>query len=94
MARKCSVSYGTFGAMTRTREENHLGVTLRYKSTQVGIDETKPWARAPMTEQPALDMLGLQGLPQRGIRLKMDHAQTREIAGAAVDIHPVRFIGG
>jgi len=48
---------------------------LPYKAAQMGIDESKAGARAPMAEQPALDMFGLQGLPQKGIRLQIDHAQ-------------------
>ena len=46
--------------MAGTREKDHFGVMLPDYSAQVGIDEGKPGARAPMPEQPTLDMFGLQ----------------------------------
>jgi len=46
-----------------------------------------------MAEQPALDMFGLQGLPQKGIRLQIDHAQGQVVARAPIAVDPGQFIG-
>src|SRR5262249_29017478 len=46
----------------------------------MNIDESEPRARSPMTQEPVLDVLGLERLLQKRIVLKIDHAKRQVLA--------------
>ena len=47
-------------AVSRTGHEDHVEIQFFDQAVQVDIDESQPWARAPMSEQAVLDVVGLQ----------------------------------
>jgi len=47
-----------------------------------------------VAEQAALDVLGLQRLPQQGVVAQVDHACREVVAGAPVGVERVQFVGG
>src|SRR5450755_5007325 len=47
----------------------------------------------PVSEQPVLDVLGLQGLAQQRIRPQVKHARAKIVTGTPVSIHFPQFVG-
>src|SRR5271165_408473 len=52
----------SWSTVSRTGHEDHVEIQFLDQAIQVDIDEGQPWARAPMSEQAVLDMVGLQRL--------------------------------
>jgi hypothetical protein len=71
-----------------TTDVDHVEVVFLDCPVEVHVDEVQPWRRAPVAEQPGLDVLGREGLAKQGIVQEIDLAD-----GEIVCRPPVRIDG-
>src|SRR5262249_39460081 len=71
-----------WGAVTRSREEDHVQVVFLDEPVEVDVNERKAGARSPMAEKPILDVLRLQRLAQERGVLQGKHAQAPGSVGS------------
>ena len=60
---------------------------------QMHVDEVLAGRRAPMAEQPRLDVLRLERLPQQRVVEQIDLADRQVVRGAPVRVHARQEIG-
>ena len=78
-------------AVAGTRHEDHIEVVALDDAIQVRPDERQRGARAPMPEQPMLDMLDVERLAQQGVVPQIDHADAKIVAGAPPCVDAPQF---
>ena len=78
-------------AVARPGHEDHVEVVLDDHPVEMHPDEGQRRARAPVAEQPVLDVLGLQRLLQQRIVLEVDHADRQVIARPPVGVHQLQL---
>ena len=81
-------------AVAGAGEEDRVQIIFVDQSIQVDIAERQSRARAPMAEQTALDVIGLERLSQERILLQIDHAHGQVIAGAPVSVNLLQLFFG
>ena len=77
--------------MARPREVDHVELTLADQPVGMGPDEGLARARAPMTQQAVLDVLGPQGFAQQGVVLQIDHSHRQVVGGAPPGINLIQL---
>ena len=70
-------------------QEDHVQVEFLDQAVQVNIGERQAGARSPVSEQPVLDVLGLEGFFQQRIVLQIDHAERQVVAGSPIGVSPL-----
>ena len=80
-------------AMPGAGEEDHVEVVFADDPVEVGIDEAQAWTRAPVAEQPALDVLGAQRLVQERIVAQVDHARGEVVARTPEAVRACQLLG-
>ena len=75
-------------SVPRTHHVHHVQVPRRDRAVQVGIDEVQPGGCSPVAEQPGLDVLGQQRLPQQRVVHQVDltHRQVVRRAPPGIDV--------
>ncbi len=73
-------------AVSRTGQEDHVEIVFLDEAVEMYVDERQAGTRSPMTEQPALDVLGPQRFGEKRIVQQINHPQTEIIAGPPVGI--------
>ena len=73
---------------------HHVQVALLDDAIQVDIDEVQAWGRAPMAEQPWLDVFFLQRLFQERVIQEVDLPHGKVIRRAPPGVHLAEEIGG
>jgi hypothetical protein len=58
---------------------------------EMQIDEIQTRSRAPVAQQPRLDVFELQRLAQQGIRVEVDLPDRKIVRGAPVGVHGPQF---
>ena len=66
------VGHQARATMTRSGHVQHVQVPLLDHPVHVGVQEVEPRCGAPVTEQPRLDVLGSQRLPQQRVVQQID----------------------
>ena len=79
--------------MPRPRDVNHVQVILLDQPVQMHPRKRLPRVRTPVPQQPVLDVLRLQRLPQQRILPQIKHARAQIVAGPPVRIHLPQFFG-
>ena len=69
-------------------------VVLFDEAVHVDPDEGLAGIGAPMAEEAALDVVGLEGFAQEWVGAKVDHAGGEVVAGAPVGVHGFCLFGG
>ena len=67
--------------MAGAGEVDHLLAGVPHEPGRMGVDEREPGGGAPVTEEPRLDVLGGERLPQQGIGLEVDLAHREVVVG-------------
>jgi hypothetical protein len=80
-------------AMTRAGDVDHVEVALLDDPVQVHVDEILPRCRAPMPQQPPLDVRGLKRITQERIIEQIDLADREVVRGAPVGVHLQEQVG-
>src|SRR4030095_17027952 len=62
------------------------------ESVEMGVNERQRRARAPVTEQAVLDVVGLERLAQQGIALQIDHPEREVVTGAPEGVHAPQLV--
>ena len=78
-------------AMSGPGHEDHVEVEFLDQAVQMDIGERQSGARSPMAQKPVLDVLGLERLLQKGIVLKIDHAERQVVARSPVSVGLLQF---
>ena len=78
-------------AVSRSGEKDRVEVVLPDQAIHVHVGEAEAGARAPVAEQPALDVLRPQGFAQQRVVEQIDHARCKVIAGAPVRVDLPQF---
>src|SRR5689334_14260185 len=71
----------TGSAVARSGHEDQLRVERLNDSIQMTVNKRECRARAPVSQHAVLDMVGVQGLAQKWVCLKIDHADRKIVAG-------------
>ena len=79
-------------AVARAGDEDHVQVVRLDHAVQVQVDEVQPGRRAPVAEQPRLDVLDAQRLGQQRIVEQVDLADGEVVRGAPVGVHAREFV--
>src|SRR5215469_3188836 len=86
-ALEVGVRHQTRTAVAWPGDKDHVEVVLLDDAIEMDVDEVEPWRRAPVAEQPWLDVLEPQRLPQQRIIVEID-LPYREIVGSTpVGVH-------
>ena len=71
-------------------EVDHVGVGVADEPVEVDVDQAQAGRRAPVAEQPRLDVLRPQRLAQQRVVLQVDLADGQVVGGAPVrEVHPL-----
>ena len=73
-------------AVAGTGDEDHVEVARPDQPVQVRVDEVQARRRAPMPEQPRLDVVTGERLPQKRVVVQIDLADRQEVRGPPVGI--------
>ena len=79
-------------AVTRARHEDHVEVVALDDAIEMRPHEGEGRARAPVTEQAVLHVLGLQGLLEQRVVLEIDHAHGEIVARAPPGIDQAQLL--
>src|SRR5208282_4394337 len=82
----------TRSAMTGAGHEDDVQVVALDHAVQVRPDERKRRARAPVAEQPMLDVLHAERLAQQRIVSQVDHADGQVVASTPPRMHAVELL--
>ncbi len=74
-------------AVARSGEIDHLLLRVADDAREMGVDEGQARARAPVPEQPRLDVLGGQRLAQEWVALQVDLADGQEVVCPPPGVH-------
>ncbi len=83
-----------WSAMTWTADEDHVEVLGLDQAVEVNVDEVEPRGSTPMSEQPGLDMLYLQGFPQQGIVIEIDLSNGEVVGRPPISVHGLQLFFG
>ena len=81
-------------AVAGAREEDRLLLVGVDDPVEVHVHERQAGARAPVAEEPLLDVRFLEGLAQQRIVEQIDHARREIVAGAPVGVDLGQHVGG
>ena len=79
--------------MARADDIDHVEVVLLDQPIEVHIEKVQSRRRAPMAEQPRLDVLELERGFEQGIVLQIDLPDREVIRGAPIGVHFPEKIG-
>ena len=77
-------------AVARAGQVDHVGVALVDQPVQVDVDQAQPGRRAPVAEQPRLDVLRPQRLAQQRIVQQVDLRDGQVVGGVPVALHALQ----
>jgi len=80
-------------AMPRPDNVHHVQVALVDETVQMNIDEIQPNSRAPVPEQPRLDIFESQRLLQKRIVLEINLAYGEIVGSAPISVHLLQQFG-
>ena len=80
-------------AVARTDDVDHVQIVVLDQPVEVDVEEIQPRRRAPMAEQPRLDMFELEGRFEQRIVLQIDLADRKIIRRAPIGVHFPEEIG-
>ncbi len=80
--------------VARSGHEDHVEILLEDQPIQVHPDEGQCGARAPVAEEPVLDVLRLQRLPEQRVVLEEDHPYGQVVARPPVRVHQLPLFVG
>jgi hypothetical protein len=73
-------------AVAGTGDEEHVEIVGDDQAVQMHPDQRERRARAPVTEQPVLDLVDGQRLLEQRVVPEVDHADRKIVAGAPVGV--------
>ena len=92
--RSLEVNVGHDGgtAVPGPRQIDRAGVGLLHQAVEMRVDETQARRRPPVPEEPRLDVLGTQRLPQQRIVLKIDLADRQVVGRPPVRVEALHLL--
>lgn len=79
--------------MTWARNVDHVQIKSLDHSIQVNVNEVLAGRGSPVSQQPRLDMLELQGLTEEWVIIEIDLAHGEVIGGSPVGVHGFQEVG-
>ena len=86
------VGHEPWRAVPGPPDRDHVEVALADDPVQVGIDEVEAGRRAPVPEEPRLDVLGLERLAQQRVPHEVDLPDRQVIRGAPVGVDALEAV--
>ena len=80
-------------AVARAADVDRVDIARADHAVHVGIDQVEPGRRAPMAEQPWLDVLGRKRLLQERVVQEIDLADRQVVRGAPVRVDQAQLVG-
>jgi hypothetical protein len=65
-------------------QEDHVQVVLLDQSVQMNVDKREARARAPVSQEPILDVLVFEGLSQKRVALEINHPKAQVVASSPI----------
>ena len=93
-ALEIGVSNQRRSAMTRADDVDHVEVVALDDPVEVHVEHVQARRRAPMAEQPRLDVLALERLLQQRIVEQIDLADRQVVGCPPIGVHRPQFVGG
>jgi hypothetical protein len=87
-----SVGHESRTAVAWTRNVDDVNVVFLNQAIEMRVDEVQSWSRAPVPQQPRLDVLELQGLAQQRIVVKINLPYGKIVGRTPVRVQLAQFI--
>src|SRR4051812_18866469 len=78
--------------MAWSSQENHIQVIFFDQPIQVNVCERESRARAPVSEEPVLNVFRFERFFQQRIVLQINHAETQEITSPPVSVNITQLV--
>ena len=92
-ALEIGVSHDPGAAVARADDIDRVEVPVPDHAIHMGVDEVQPRCGAPMTEQPRLDVLRTQRLPEQRVVEEVDLTGRQVVGRAPVAVDEARVLG-
>src|SRR5271155_3849654 len=91
---KIGVGVERGAAMPGPRDVNEVRIMRLDEPVEMNVDEVLPRRRAPVSEQPWLDLLRFERLSQQGVFKEINLADTQIVSCAPIAVHLVEHFRG
>src|ERR1700733_2002295 len=89
---KVGVGIERGAAMSGAGDVNEVRIMRLDEAVEMNVDEVLPWRRAPVPEQPWLDLLRFERLSQQGVFEEVNLADTEIVGCAPIAVHLVEHV--
>jgi hypothetical protein len=89
---KIGVGIERGATMSGAGDVNEVRIMRLDEAVEMNVDEVLPRRRAPVPEQPWLDLLRLERLSQQGVFEEVDLADTEIVGCAPIAVHLVEHV--
>src|ERR1700735_2920668 len=89
---KIGVGIERGAAVSGTGDVNEVRIMRLDEAVEMNVDEVLPRRRAPVPEQPWLDLLRFERLSQQGVFEEVDLADTEIVGCAPIAVHLVEHV--